>query len=113
MLEASTSELGTVIPEKAVNDLPLNGRNFTQLLTLTPGATPVSTAQGSSVGVQDAGISAIPSSSFSKPADHGQGQPLDLVFSGWHYQHRLAWPGLRGVLPILDTIDFVHNAKPR
>src|SRR5256885_12483708 len=45
MLEASTSELGTVIPNRAVNDLPLNGRNFTQLLTLTPGVTPVSTAQ--------------------------------------------------------------------
>jgi len=33
MLEGSTSDLGTVIEEKAVNDLPLNGRNFTQLLT--------------------------------------------------------------------------------
>src|SRR5437867_11681149 len=40
MLEGSTSELGTVITQKAVNDLPLNGRNFTQLLTLTPGVTP-------------------------------------------------------------------------
>ena len=32
-IEASTSELGTVINERAVQDLPLNGRNFTQLLT--------------------------------------------------------------------------------
>src|SRR6266851_4671094 len=50
MLEGSSSELGTVISERAVNDLPLNGRNFTQLLTLTPGATPVSTAQNRSIG---------------------------------------------------------------
>jgi hypothetical protein len=44
-LEASTSELGAVVESKAVNDLPLNGRNFTQLLNLTPGASPVDTAQ--------------------------------------------------------------------
>ena len=34
-LQQSTSELGTVIGVKVVEDLPLNGRNFTQLLTLT------------------------------------------------------------------------------
>ncbi len=31
-VESSTAQLGTVIGEKAVNDLPLDGRNFTQLL---------------------------------------------------------------------------------
>ena len=35
-LQASTAELGTVMATKQVNDLPLNGRNFTQLLSLTP-----------------------------------------------------------------------------
>jgi hypothetical protein len=50
MVQRSSSDLGTVIPEKAVQDLPLNGRNFTQLLTLTPGATPVSTSQNRNVG---------------------------------------------------------------
>src|SRR5258705_10879597 len=35
-VESSTAQLGTVIGGKAVNDLPLNGRNFTQWLTLTP-----------------------------------------------------------------------------
>jgi Carboxypeptidase regulatory-like domain/TonB dependent receptor len=39
-VEASTSELGTVISTKQVDDLPLNGRNFTELLLLTPGAAP-------------------------------------------------------------------------
>src|SRR5580692_1436379 len=46
-LEASTAELGTVIETKQVNDLPLNGRDFTPLLTLTPG---VSTANNSQSG---------------------------------------------------------------
>src|ERR1035438_261706 len=31
-LETSTSELGTVVSPKEMNDLPLNGRNFTELL---------------------------------------------------------------------------------
>jgi hypothetical protein len=35
-LQVSSAELGTVIATKQVNDLPLNGRNFTQLLSLTP-----------------------------------------------------------------------------
>jgi hypothetical protein len=47
-VEASTAQLGTVIGTKQVNDLPLNGRNFTQLLQLTPGATPISTGQNAS-----------------------------------------------------------------
>ncbi|HEU4873778.1 MAG TPA: carboxypeptidase-like regulatory domain-containing protein, partial [Pyrinomonadaceae bacterium] len=37
LIQQASSDLGTVIPEKVVRDLPLNGRNFTQLLTLTPG----------------------------------------------------------------------------
>jgi len=68
-IEASTSELGTVINEQAVKDLPLNGRNFTQLLTLTPGASPVSVAQNSGGGGGFAG-NAI--GSFSFPALNGQ-----------------------------------------
>jgi outer membrane receptor protein involved in Fe transport len=68
-IESSTSELGTVINEQAVKDLPLNGRNFTQLLTLTPGASPVSVAQNSNGGGGFAG-NAI--GSFSFPAMNGQ-----------------------------------------
>src|SRR5258708_21089826 len=35
-IQTSSSELGTVINRRSVDDLPLNGRNFTQLLNLTP-----------------------------------------------------------------------------
>src|SRR5205807_8761546 len=41
-LQASTAELGTVIATKQVNDLTLNGRKFTQLLSLTPGVSTIS-----------------------------------------------------------------------
>ncbi|HEX4168214.1 MAG TPA: carboxypeptidase-like regulatory domain-containing protein, partial [Bryobacteraceae bacterium] len=68
-IQSSTAELGTVINQTAVNDLPLNGRNFTQLLTLTPGASPVSVGQNSGGGGGFAG-NAI--GSFSFPALNGQ-----------------------------------------
>lgn len=37
VIEKSTSEISTVIEEKQIENLPLNGRNFTQLATLAPG----------------------------------------------------------------------------
>jgi len=47
-VEAASAQLGNTIGTKAVNELPLNGRNFTQMLNLTPGVTPISTGQNSS-----------------------------------------------------------------
>src|SRR5665647_1009544 len=39
LVDTSTSSTGAVIEGKQVSDLPLNGRNFTQLALLTPGVT--------------------------------------------------------------------------
>src|SRR5258707_2381032 len=38
-LQASDSQIGAVVENKAIAELPLNGRNFTQLMVLMPGAT--------------------------------------------------------------------------
>jgi len=51
LLQSQHVTLGDVIAEKEVKELPLNGRNFVQLLTLTPGVTP-----GASASVQTQGI---------------------------------------------------------
>jgi hypothetical protein len=40
LVKSESAELGEVIQERAVRELPLNGRNFAQLVYLTPGITP-------------------------------------------------------------------------
>ena len=40
LVRADSSEVGTVIEERAIKELPLNGRNFATLVYLTPGITP-------------------------------------------------------------------------
>jgi hypothetical protein len=65
-IETSTANLGTVINGSAVSALPLNGRNFTQLLTLTPGSSRANTAQNSGGG------NAILIGSFGFPSVNGQ-----------------------------------------
>jgi hypothetical protein len=53
VIEKTTSHIQTVIEEELVENLPLNGRNFTQLATLSPGVTrgiPGSSASGGGGG---------------------------------------------------------------
>jgi hypothetical protein len=40
LVKTESSEVGTVIEEKAIRELPLNGRNFATLVYLVPGITP-------------------------------------------------------------------------
>jgi hypothetical protein len=53
LIEKSTSEISTLIDQKQIENLPLNGRNFTQLATLVPGVNrgvPGSNASGGGSG---------------------------------------------------------------
>jgi len=70
--DRASAELGTVIGRKAIESLPLNGRNFTSLLLLAAGVTPVSTSQGSRIGPGDGEVTGIPGTDYLKPSFHGQ-----------------------------------------
>ncbi len=67
-VESSTSELGTVVGTEQMVDLPLNGRNFTQLLTITPGVANVNRDQSSGGG---GGFVGHPIGAFAFPAING------------------------------------------
>jgi hypothetical protein len=113
LLEPTTSELGSVIGQKSVHDLPLNGRNFTQLLILTPGASPISTGQGAKVSDSDGTTSAIPGSQFYQPALQGQDNRTDLYYTDGVINSDLR-TSTYAVLPSIDAIQefkvISHNA---
>jgi hypothetical protein len=97
-LQASTAELGTAILARSVNDLPLNGRNFTELLTLTPGVSPISVAQNSS------GYGSSPVGSFTFPSVNGQTNRSNLyLLDGINNQG--SYVNTYGVAPNLDMLE--------
>ncbi|HUQ92499.1 MAG TPA: TonB-dependent receptor [Bryobacteraceae bacterium] len=52
LLETVNTKLGTVVETKQVTELPLNGRQFAQLILLTPGALPLALGQSTAFKVQ-------------------------------------------------------------
>ena len=99
-VESSSSELGTAIQTQEVNNLPLNGRNFTQLLTLTPGASPISTGQNSGGGGGFAG-NAI--GTFTFPSVNGQTNRSNMFLLDGFTNY--GFIGNYAVSPIVDAIQ--------
>jgi len=114
-LETTTAQLGTVMNTTEVNDLPLNGRNFTQLLELTPGATPISVAQNAPTALpssEGATTASNTNTQFMFPAVNGQGnRDTDFLVDG--INNNDSSENTYSVPPIADTIQefkIVSNA---
>jgi hypothetical protein len=105
LIQASSTELGTVIEEKEVHDLPLNGRNFTQLLTLAPGVTPVGTSQNSA-GCCEGNVG-IPGGGFSDASFHGQSNRSKLYFYDGIINTNIRGP----TYIVIPNIDLVQEFK--
>jgi len=102
VIDASTAANGTAITTQQVQALPLNGRNFTQLLTLTPGAVSVNVDQNASNASNSFLGTRIGTLVF--PAINGQGNRSNLFAVDG-----LIDQGVMGanyaVAPILDDIE--------
>jgi len=101
-LQSSTAELGAVVDEKQVADLPLNGRNFTQLLSLTPGVAPVSVSQNAGAGGFGAAITA--GAQFQFPAINGQTNRSNFFLTDG-INNQGPFLSTYAVPPIIDTIQ--------
>lgn len=100
-LETSTSELGTVVAPHEMNDLPLNGRNFTQLLTITPGVANLNTDQSSGGG---GGWNGASIGQFSFPAVNGARNRSNMfILDGANDLNTLS--GTYNYAPIVDAIQ--------
>ena len=113
-LATASSELGTVINNKAVTELPLNGRNFTQILTLTPGATPVQTAQGAGTGTCSLCDVSIPTSPAFRPSVNGAWNRSNLYYLDGIMNTVNLYSGY-AILPVVDAVQEFkvqsHNDK--
>jgi outer membrane receptor protein involved in Fe transport len=100
-LETATSELGVAVTRREVNDLPLNGRNFTQILNLTPGVSTVNVSQNApSAG----GIWSNPIGLSSYPSVNGQSNRSNLfLLDGVNNQG--SFGSTYAVAPIVDDIQ--------
>ncbi len=94
-LQTQSAALGEVIGETLVRDLPLNGRNFTQLLTLTAGAAAPSTA--ASWGNPQSGTYVLPSINGQNP------QSTQFLLDGSNNTSNFS--GGISVAPIIDNIQ--------
>jgi hypothetical protein len=100
-LETSTSELGVAVVKQQVNDLPLNGRNFTQLLNLTPGVSTVNVSQNSATS---GGVWSNPVGTFSYPSVNGQSNRSNLfLLDGVNNEG--SFGSTYAVPPIVDDIQ--------
>jgi len=105
LLQASTSNLGTVVERRAVGDLPLNGRSFSALLTLAPGVNPVNYSQNSGVGYGTGfGSPGIPGSTYTFPSTQGQWNRENLYYTDGVI-NTAAFASSYDVPPIVDSIQ--------
>jgi hypothetical protein len=98
-VDSSTAELGTIVTERSISDLPSNGRNFTQLITLSPGVSPVSVGQNANRG----GFAGNSIGAAIFPSINGQRNRSNMFMLDG--VNDLAFLGNYNYAPILDEIQ--------
>ena len=104
-LDVTGATLGTVIETKQVNDLPLDGRNFTSLLSLTPGVVPIMVGQNA--GMQNNGgfgAAVAIGSDYTFPAINGQTGRSNFFLADGLFNYGTI-ESTYAVAPIIDAIQ--------
>ena len=102
-VETTKPTLGQVITSEQVADLPLNGRDFVQLATLTPGTTQETNPDSFFNGGPSSEVSSRGSIPFRWA---GQSQRTDWIFDGNDNNELTA-----GGISILPSIDAIQEFK--
>src|ERR1700694_5371820 len=103
-VETSTPALGQVITSEQVAELPLNGRNFVQLATLTPGTTQETNPNSFFTGGPSSEVSTR--GTFSLSVGGSRAQSTDWLFDGVDNNELTA-----GGIAILPSIDAIQEFK--
>src|SRR4030081_597788 len=103
-VETTNPSLGQVITEQQVADLPLNGRDFVQLATLTPGVTQETNPNSFFNGGPTSEASAR--GSFSLSVGGSRPQSTDWLLDGSDNNELTA-----GAIAILPSIDAIQEFK--
>ena len=101
-LETSTAELGIVVTRAQVSALPLNGRNFTELLVLSPGVSQVN-----ATGNQDFGGIGNPTGKVVLPSINGQNNRSNMfLLDGVNN-----YGSIRDTYAVQPTLDDISEFK--
>jgi hypothetical protein len=103
-VETTNPTLGQVITSEQVADLPLNGRDFVQLATLTPGVTQETNPNSFFNGGASSEVSAR--GTFSLSVGGSRAQETDWLFDGVDNNELTA-----GGIAILPSIDAIQEFK--
>src|SRR3979490_2978086 len=103
-VETTNPTLGQVITAEQVADLPLNGRGFGQLATLTPGVT--QETNPNSFFTQGASSEVAARGTFSLSVGGSRAQSTDWLFDGVDNNELT-----RGGISILPSIDAIQEFK--
>jgi hypothetical protein len=103
-IETSTAELGTLIGTSDVNSLPLNGRNFTELLLLQPGISPVNNTENVGFG---GGFFGNPLGTVVLPAINGQNNRSNMYL----LDGIINYGSIRDTYAVQPTLDDIQEFK--
>ena len=110
LIDTTSATLGSVVETRTVDDLPLNGRSFTSLLTLAPGINPTNYSQnsgaGSTYGTNQNAVG-IPGAAFVYPSAQGQWNRENI----YYLDGVINTGGLSSTYDVPPIIDAIQEFK--